>query len=130
MKTKEQFHQELAHLCEVAIAQSIWRPASVTQEPETRLTQWRVMKVFADFNCNKETIHFIGSPEKWHGEGRVCSAVQEYDAKTKRGVTQSGRVYELVGDSGYNGDAMYVWSQWFANLGPTADFEDVTSEYE
>ena len=106
---------------------SIWKPATVTQEPHTRLTQWRVMEVSAEFNDFKPTIHLFGYAGY---EGRVCSAVQSYDPKSKRAVTKSGRVYELVGSSGYNGDALYTWDRWFANLGLSATVKDVTADYE
>ena len=106
---------------------SVWKPFSVQQEPETRLTQWRVMEVIADFNNFSPTIHLVGYAGY---EGRVCSAIQTYDPKSKRAVTSSGRVYELVGYSGYNGDAMYTWGRWFDNLGPTATVKDVTDQYE
>lgn len=119
--------KELDHLCDIVTTQSIWKPASVTQEPETRLTQWRVMKVSADFNTHKDTIHFVGYTGY---EGRVCSAVQTYDPITKRGITKSGRVYELVGDSGFNGDAIHVWNVWFARVGTTAKVEDITDTYK
>lgn len=127
MKTKDQFNKELAHLCDVVEANSIWRPASVTQEPETSLTQWRVMKVNSDFNTHKDTIHFVGYAGY---EGRVSSSVQEYDSKTKRGITKSGRIYELTGNSGFNGDAAYVWNMWVNRLGTDAVATDVTKEYE
>ena len=106
---------------------SIWKPFSVQQEPETRLTQWRVMEVSAEFNDFKPTTHLVGYATY---EGRVCSAVQTYDPKSKRAVTQSGRVYELVGSSGYNKDALYVWDRWFANVGLSATAKDVTENYE
>jgi len=109
----------------------IWKPSSVQQEPKTRLTQWRVMEVTAEFNGFKPTIHLVGYIHyNSHGEGRVCSAVSMYDPKSKRAVTQSGRVYELVGSSGYNGDAMYTWDRWFANLGLSAVVKDITADYE
>lgn len=103
-------------------ALSIWKPASVDQEPECLLYDWRVMKVEGSY------IHFIG----YNGyEGRVCSAVQTYDPTKKRGVTRSGRVYELVGQSGYNSDAQYVWCRWLKLNGLTLeDAQDVSSEYE
>ena len=103
---------------------SIWKPASVKQEPETRLTQWRVFKVKG--LKEGETIHFVGRAE-W--EGRVCSPVQTYDPTTKRGVTRSGRVYELLGPSGHNGDAMYVWSRW-CNMNNIEEVTDITEEYD
>ena len=106
---------------------SIWKPYSVQQEPQTRLTQWRVMQVSADFNSNKETIHLVGYAGY---EGRVCSSVEKYDPKSKRAVTQSGRVYELVGSSGYNRDALYVLDCWIANAGSSAVVKDITADYE
>ena len=112
-------------LAEVAEALSIWRPRSVDQEPETRLTQWRVFKV-KGIPGEGETIHFVGRAE-W--EGRVCSPVQTYDPTNKRGVTRSGRVYELLGPSGHNGDAMYVWSKW-CTINNIEEVTDLTAEYE
>lgn len=102
---------------------SVWRVASVTDEPETRLTQWRI------FLVDGKDIHFAGyAGNGWSGEGRVCSAVQTFDPTTRKGVTKSGRIYELVGDSGFNGDAMYVWGRWLGiNGDPPA--EDVTDTY-
>ena len=124
MKTKDQFYQELEQLAKVAEAMSIWRPTSVEQEPQTRLTQWRVYEVTHD---NLTTIHFIGHTGY---EGRVSSAVQTYDPTTKRGVTKSGRVYELVSNPGHNKDAMYVFNVWCSRFPEVATFIDITSEYE
>jgi hypothetical protein len=113
---------DLQTLAEIIEANSIWRPASIQQEPHTKLTQWRVMRV------ENKDIHFVG----WAGyEGRVCSAVQSYDPSTKRGITRSGRIYELRDSSGYNGDAMYVWGRWM-DMNDLADssVEDITHLYE
>lgn len=105
---------------------SIWRPASVQEEPETVLTQWRVMDVELTPESNEYTTHFVG----WAGyEGRVCSPVKTYDPSTRRGVTSSGRVYELSGSSGNHPDAMYVWLRWLRIYG-NPNYRDVTGEYE
>ena len=117
---------DLTKFLEKLESQSIWRPNSVADEPETNLTQWRVYRVAADLSESGDTTHFVGYAEY---EGRVCSAVQTYDPVTKRGVTQSGRVYELVGPSGYNKDAMYVWGRWLARLADP-NILDITDEYE
>lgn len=118
---------DLAKLAEIVEATSIWSVASVDVEPETKLTQWRVFKVLAKDGL-PESVHFVGYTG-W--EGRVCSAVQTYDPKTKRGVTRSGRVYELVGQSGYNSDAMYVWSRWYTRNGlGDDDVVDITKVYD
>lgn len=99
---------------------SIWQAASVTAEPETQLTQWQI------FLVNSKDIHFVGYTGY---EGRVCSAVQTFDPTTCKGVTRSGRIYELVGPPGFNRDAMYVWNRWLEiNGDPTV--EDVTDTYK
>ncbi len=115
---------DLAKLAEQLEATSIWGVRSIEDEPETKLVQWRVYTVE-----NKDappSMHLVGYTGY---EGRVCSAVKEYDPKTRKGVTQSGRVYELVGHSGYNGDAMYVWSRWLGING-NPKYEDVTDIFE
>lgn len=115
---------DLAKLAEALEAVSIWATRSVEQEPETKLTQWRVYTVQNE--DAPPSMHFVGYTGY---EGRVCSAVQEYDSKTRRGVTRSGRVYELVGHSGHNGDAMYVWNRWL-HINGDPKHEDVTEIFE
>ena len=98
---------------------SVWQVASVTDEPETQLSQWRI------FLVDGKDIHFVGYTGY---EGRVCSAVQTFDPTTCRGVTKSGRIYELAGHSGFNGDAMYVWRRWLG-INDNPPHEDVTDTY-
>lgn len=112
----------IQRLAEYLEATSIWKPASVQQEPHTVLTNWRVMLV------QEKDIHFVGWAQY---EGRVCSAVQSYDPTTKRGITRSGRIYELSGPSGYNSDAEYVWNRWLKMYGLTQeDVRDISAEYD
>ena len=120
---------KLQRLAEFAEATSLWRPADVTQEPETRLQQWQVYQVWANASYPKDSIHFVGHTGGYHGEGRVCSAVQTYDKERHRGVTKSGRVYELVGHPGHNRDADYVWNRWLGLMGDP-EFTEVTNQYE
>lgn len=102
----------------------IWKPASITEEPETILTKWQVYKV-ENPNGSGWDIHFHG----WTGwEGRVCSAVQEFDKETMRGRTRSGRIYELKGSPGLNGDAEYTWHRWL-NIYGNPKTENITEEY-
>lgn len=101
-------------------------PASVV--PEIILSQWRVMLVGPSPTWDKKTLHFVGFNVHTY-DGRVGSQLVSYDHKTKTGITQSGRVYQLTGDSGYNGDAAYVWARWLELLkNPT--HEDVTAMFE
>jgi hypothetical protein len=60
-------------------------------------------------------------------EGRVSSPIAEFDPKSQRAVTSSGRTYQLVGPSGHNADADYVWRQWKRIQGRD-DYVDVTAQ--
>jgi hypothetical protein len=120
--------EHLAKLADYLEATSVWNVASVADEPDTKLTQWRIFSIRGGKGGDKETVHFVGYTEGWHGEGRVCSAVQTFDGATRKGVTKSGRIYELVGDPGYNSDAMYVWARWLSINGDP-DVEDITDSY-
>lgn len=117
--------EELVELAMEALTNSIWRPASVTDEPETRLGSWQVYEVAADFNNRAPTIHLVG----WTGyEGRVCSAVQEFDKTTMKCRTRSGRVYELVGPPGFNRDAEHTFGMWLQRTG-NPEIRCITEDY-
>lgn len=102
------------------IACSIWKPATVAQSPEVKLADWSIRELP---NGNR---HFVGY-NVGHYEGRVSSRIEAFDAETKRGITQSGRVYELLGEPGYNGDAEYVWGYW-ASVNNAQHAIDVTDK--
>ena len=106
-------------LIDVLNGLSIWKVKDISDEPETFLTQWSVWKV------DDETIHFVG----WAGyEGRVCSAVQSYDPKTKCGITKSGRIYKLQGEPGHNWDALHVWDAW-KRINHVVNAEEITQSF-
>lgn len=44
-----------------------------------------------------------------------------------RGITSSGRVYELRGTPGFNSDGEYAWNRWLA-INSATDVADVTAE--
>jgi hypothetical protein len=94
---------------------------SITERPEIRLRAWCVTEV------DDGTQHFIGYDVDCE-EGRVSSAVQKFDRATRKGVTHSGRVYELLGRPGGNLDADYVWQIW-KNVNRVTTELDVTSSY-
>lgn len=104
----------------------VWVPRSVSEEPELRLSDWSVFEVTMG-GSSERTRHFVGTSIR-DREGRVSSAVESFDAKTKRGVTSSGRVYELVGSrTGMNLDAEYTWNHW-KSICQAQDVVDVTAE--
>jgi hypothetical protein len=70
-----------------------WTVGSVEEKPSVALVMWKI------FEVDEETRHFVGADSS-DFTGRVSSAVVAFDASTMRGVTQSGRVYELQGNPG------------------------------
>lgn len=84
---------------------SIWKTKPVDDQPSLTLVRWRI------FRSDRDENHFVGYCEE-NLEGRVSSAIQQFDPLTMRGVTQSGRVYELSGAPGFDSDALYVWDTW------------------
>ena len=91
---------------------SIWGTTPVSEQPALTLTGWRVFEADG-------TRHFAG----WcveNQEGRVSSAIADFDAETMLGLTTSGRAYQLVGPPGLNREAEYVMSRWL-------DFNNIAS---
>lgn len=85
----------------------------VTKTPEIQLTEWKVYSVVSPLWA-KPTNHFVGIRNSPY-EGRVSSAIMHFDPITMTGITNSGRVYRLIGGEGHNFDAEYVWDQWKKN---------------
>jgi len=83
----------------------VWEIASVTEQPETTLTDWAIFELP---NGNR---HLSGWAVE-DREGRVSSHIQEFDINNLRAVTESGRVYQLCGSPGTNADADYTWNRW------------------
>lgn len=73
--------------------------------PELHLIRWAVIET------NRGEHHFVGYSMRLR-EGRVSSAIVEFDASTLRGKTRSGRVYTIGGPPGLNPDAEYVLREW------------------
>jgi hypothetical protein len=71
--------------------------------------------------------HFVGFSLETH-DGRVSTAITELNVEAKTARTSSGRKYELVGPSGYNGDAEYVFNRVKAIIGDGQTWKDVSEE--
>ena len=67
---------------------STWKVASVEAEPTLYLISCSILEVEAG------TRHFVGYNLEG-GESRASSAIATIDMEKRRGVTTSGRVYEL-----------------------------------
>ena len=87
-----------------------WTVMSVEDQPSVGLVLWKIFEVDGD------TRHFVGDDTS-DFLGRFSSAVVEFDVSTMRGVTQSGRVYELQDNPGDSEQADYVWDKWCAGYG-------------
>lgn len=98
----------------------VWAVNNVQRQPSVSLLEWQVMQV------ENGDHHFVGyCPE--NREGRVSSAVVTFDVQKLRGVTRSGRVYQLVGRPGLNVDAEYIWQVW-ADINEVKTWKDVAAE--
>lgn len=98
----------------------IWLVAPVEEAPSLILVNWFIAET------DKNERHFIGY-NITDSEGRVSSPIQQFDKENMTGVTQSGRVYQLRGNPGYNADAMYVWKFW-CSVNSVNSWKDVTTE--
>jgi hypothetical protein len=88
---------------------SIWKASDISETPHIQLSEWAIYEV----QCGDRppSRHFVGY-NLIEREGRVSSAIVEFDRKSLTGKTESGRIYSLVGEEGYNSDARYVWAHW------------------
>lgn len=88
----------------------LWKVEPVDQDPHIILRSWSIRQL-----ANGDR-HFVGYNDRGR-EGRVSSRIVEFDVERMRGKTRSGRVYELSGEPGMNGDAEYVWNSWCSMFG-------------
>ena len=84
----------------------VWSAAPVSEEPSIRLSNWQIKKTTTGN-------HFCGYSIGGR-EGRASTRIVTFDPETKKGITESGRVYQLVGEEGYDSNAEYVWSHFKA----------------
>lgn len=115
--------ETLDKIIEQAISESVWTPATVQDEPETILRPWKAVR--CTFPSGIVSTHFMGYAGY---EGRVCSAIQTFDKETRRALTGSGRVYQLEGEPGENGDAAWVFERW-CHRNHIQAVVDVSSEF-
>jgi hypothetical protein len=102
---------------------SVWSIASIDDEPDTVLGSWSVFE--AEITPGVLTRHLVGYVE--FDGGRASSAIQQFDLQSRRAVTASGRVYQLLGKPGYNADAEYTWKCWVP-VNSATNVRDVTHE--
>lgn len=94
----------------------LFRPESVTIEPECKITQWVIFKAPKNTFQEDYTYHLVGNVD---GFGRVSSPIKEYKREVSTTdvkhvvITRSGRSYELCGEQdGLSEDAIFVLERW------------------
>lgn len=91
-----------------------WTVASVPDTADIVLFHWSVFEIPLAEDSRRTTRHFVGlTADQRHV--RVSSPVVTFDPETRRGMTRSGRIYELSGPNGFDVDARYVWARWRAD---------------
>lgn len=88
----------------------IWPTASIAMKPEIILSEWRIFEVKLS-DGTKITRHFVGY-SVGDRAGQVSSPIKKFDPETMQGITASGRVYKLLGESGWDADAEHTWCRW------------------
>jgi hypothetical protein len=81
----------------------VFESASVDESPEVVLSLWSIRES-ADGRR-----FFVGCNDS-DGLGRVSTAIQSFDPKTRIGMSLSGRRYVLVGRGGWYRDGEYIWN--------------------
>lgn len=91
---------------------NIWGVAPVEAEPQKWLEAWQVFKVVKSNGFeDRFGLHFVGR-NSIEVNGAVSSKIESFDSVTMRGITRSGRIYQLLGLPGFCDDAQYVFSNW------------------
>ena len=100
----------------------IWMTTPVGQQPMLHVTSWRI------YETEVGERHVVG----WcveNREGRVSSAIVSFDLAEGQCTTDSGRVYQLQGASGFHSDAAYTLLKW-CRMYAVPECRDVTDEVE
>lgn len=103
----------------------IWKIAPIAEEPTVVLRDWRVYEVDGVYEEGASR-HLVGTKTgEW--SGRVSSRIEQFDAAALRGVTASGRVYQLMGPRGFSAEGEYVWGA-YCRINKARNCRDVTDE--
>lgn len=97
----------------------VWSVPDVSAEPHISISDWQI------FETQRGSRHFVGSNVR-NANGRVSTAIQEFDRSLLRGITSSGRIYQLVGPRGCSANGQYTWEHWCVVNG-VASYTDVTA---
>lgn len=101
-----------SHVARLTDAPNIWSQPPVTVEPEKWLASWQIYKAISSkFSMSNFGYHFVGFDVRGR-HGAVSSKLEQFDPLKMRGITQSGRIYQLLGEPGIDPDAQYTLEGW------------------
>ena len=84
---------------------SVWKTTPVSETPDIAMMPWQVFQI-------PDGSHHIVGYNQTEYEGRVSSKITAWNPLSREAVTRSGRIYVLIGPSGYSSDGHYTWDQW------------------
>lgn len=111
----------IGELMQNQIKNSLWRTPPPSEQPNLSLARWSVMETQTGDH------HLVGYNLD-DREGRVSTAIVAFDPGSLKATTRSGRIYQLVGGSGYDSDGAWVWDNW--SRANRFSGKDVTDQYE
>lgn len=112
---------DISNLEALIVTGGIYRPASASKEPRIKLTRWKAFR-----QKDQQTMFFAGDIPGL--DSRVSSAIKGRISQNEY-VTNSGRVYELVGPpDGISFDAAYVLGFYLRKYGLA--YEDIVDASE
>lgn len=99
----------------------------LVDEPSLEICSWRILQASYRDTQAQATMHFLGRCAQ-RPTSRVSSAIRSLELDNRRGRTESGRLYKLVGEPSINGKADCLWQAWAA-LNKVASWSDVTRHF-
>lgn len=99
----------------------------VSREPIVALSHWSIYEVPLHGPDAPWTRHFVGFAEDLNLP-QVSSAVRSFDPKSGIGAATSGRVFQLVGESGRHEESMRMWTRW-KTLNRVSPERDMTAAF-
>lgn len=88
----------------------LFKTTDVSKTPKIEISRWKIYKATSELWA-EQTLHLVGYNNTEH-HGRVSSAIVKIDKENMILTTESGRAYKLIGESGFDPDASYVWGMW------------------
>lgn len=107
----------------VAVASCSDDVSMVGERQAIGLRDWRVYEVRRAC-ANGLSLHLVGR-QVASESGRVSSPIVAIDVASRKGTSQTGRTYELLGEPGWSSDAHAVWEANCRTYG-ASDVRDIT----